>query len=247
VEKNGDRGMTLRVLGLGLGRTGTLSLKLALEQLGFGPCEHMVTLFDDRPRVDRWLEAARRKAAGEPIDWEGLFAGYGATVDWPGVWFWRELLAAYPAAKVILTVRDPERWYASAADTILRINVPTGPDGEPLPLAPSVVERRKLLDPMLQAVLFDGTFAGRAADRAFAIETFERHNAAVRAAVSPDRLLVYEVKQGWDPLCRFLGAPVPAEPFPHVNDTASFRAGAMRRQVGESAGRQGDEAVDGRR
>lgn len=234
---------TLRVIGAGLGRTGTLSLKLALERLGFAPCEHMVNLFADRERVGRWLEAARRKEAGEPIDWQGLFGGYGATVDWPGVFFWRELVAAYPDAKVVLTVRDPERWWASAADTILRVNEPKGPDGRPLPLDPSVVERRKLLDPMLRAVLFEGTFGGRAADRAAAIEVFRRHNAAVRAEVPADRLLVYEVKQGWGPLCAFLGVPAPEEAFPHVNDTASFRAGVMKLPVAlADSGSQGTAA-----
>jgi hypothetical protein len=237
--------MPLRVLGLGFGRTGTLSLKLALERLGVGPCAHMVDLFHDGDRVARWLEAARRKQAGEPIAWDGLFAGYRATVDWPGVFFWRELLVAFPQAQVVLTVRDPDRWYASAGDTILRLNQPAGPDGRPLPLAPSVVERRTRLDPLLRAVLFDGTFGGRAVDRAHAIATFEAHNAAVRAAVPPDRLLVFDVAQGWGPLCRFLGTPVPAGPFPRVNDTAAFRAGASlaaSRGVEESRGRGVEES-----
>ena len=221
--------MSLRVIGVGLGRTGTMSLKLALERLGFAPCEHMSNIFADAPRVARWLEAARRKAVGKPIDWEPLFAGYAATVDWPGAFFWRELVAAYPEAKVVLTVRDPDRWYASAADTILRVNEPRAADGTPLPLHPSVVERRRLLDPMLDAVLFNGTFRGQAADRAAAIRIVEEHNAAVRREVPAERLLVYEVGQGWEPLCVFLGVPAPTdEPFPRVNDSASFRAGVMR-------------------
>ncbi len=213
--------MPLEVIGVGFGRTGTLSLKLALQRLGFAPCEHMTNLFADRERVARWIEAARRKAAGEPIDWDGLFAGYRATVDWPGVHFWRELVAAQPDAKVVLTVRDPERWYASAGDTILRLR-------EPRELPPSVVDRRRLLDPMLELLLFQGTFHGRAADHDHAIGVFLRHAAAVRAEVLADRLLVYEVGDGWEPLCRFLGVPVPEEEFPRVNDSASFRDWVMR-------------------
>ena len=217
--------MSLEVIGVGFGRTGTLSLKLALERLGFAPCEHMTELFADQVRVDRWLEAARRKQTGEPIDWGPLFDGYRASVDWPGVSFWRELVAAFPEAKVVLTVRDPGRWYASAAETILRLNEPRAEDGSPLPLAPEVVARRQVLDPLLAAVLFDGTFRGRAADRDFATGVFVRHNAAVEAEVPAERLLVYEVGQGWGPLCRFLGVAEPeGEPFPRVNDALSFRA-----------------------
>ncbi len=228
VENGRRRAVSLRVIGVGFGRTGTLSLKLALERLGFAPCEHMSNLFADPERVARWREAARRKEAGEPIDWGPLFDGYGATVDWPGVFFWRELIAAFPDAKVVLTVRDPDRWYASAGETILRLHEPRTADGSPLPLAPEVVERRKLLDPLLEAILFRGTFRGWAADRDVAIYLFVRHIAAVQAEIPAERLLVYEVGQGWEPLCRFLDAPVPAgEPFPRVNDAASFRTGVM--------------------
>ena len=135
--------MSLGVIGVGFGRTGTLSLKLALERLGFAPCEHITNLFDASARVDRWLEAVRRKAAGTPIDWSLLFDGYWATVDWPGAYFWRELVVAMPDVPVVLTVRDPDRWYASAAGTILRLDEPRAEDGSPLPLAPSqAVEKR---------------------------------------------------------------------------------------------------------
>src|SRR5687768_1462293 len=109
---------TLTVIGAGLGRTGTLSLHAALERLGFAPCEHMTNCFAHPERFAHWLEAVRRKRAGQPIDWRPLFTGYRATVDWPGAFFWRELTAAHPEAKVILTVRDPERWYDSARATI---------------------------------------------------------------------------------------------------------------------------------
>jgi sulfotransferase family protein len=217
--------VTLQVIGVGFGRTGTLSLKQALELLGFAPCEHMSNLSADLDRIPLWLEAARRKDAGEHIDWDSLFAGYKATVDWPGTYFWRELVAAYPDARVILTVRDPERWYESAAETILRGNLAAEGNEPPRAYPPEFVAIREAMKPLLDAVLFGGTFQGRAADREFAKELFIRHNALVQAEVPTERLLVYEVTQGWEPLCNFLGVPVPVdEPFPRVNDAASFRA-----------------------
>lgn len=216
--------MTLQVIGVGYGRTSALSLKQALEHLGFAPREHMSNLPADLERIPLWLEAARRKQAGEPIDWAALFAGYQATVDWPGAFFWRELVAAYSDARVILTVRDPDRWYASAAETILRPALAAS--GAPPPqFPPEFAAIREAMKPLLDAVLFEGTFQGRAADRAFATELFTRHNAMVQAEVPAERLLVYEVAQGWEPLCDFLGVPVPVdEPFPRVNDAEAFRA-----------------------
>lgn len=217
--------MTLQVIGVGFGRTGTLSLKQALEHLGFAPCEHMSNLAADLSRIPLWLEAARRKEAGEQINWEPLFAGYRATVDWPGTFFWRELVAAYPEAKVILTVREPDRWYDSAAETILRSQLAPAGNEPPGTYPPEFVAIREAMKPLLDAVLFNGTFQGRAADRAFATEIFTRHNAMVQAEVPAERLLVYEVAQGWEPLCDFLGVPAPVdEPFPRVNDAAAFRA-----------------------
>jgi hypothetical protein len=214
---------------VGFGRTGTLSLKQALEYLGFAPCEHMSNLAADLDRIPLWLEAARRKEAGEPIDWESLFAGYQATADWPGTFFWRELVAAYPDARVILTVRDPGRWYDSAAETILRGALATAGGERPKSYPPEFVAIREAMKPLLDAVLFNGTFQGRAADRAFATEIFTRHNAMVQAEVPAERLLIYEVAQGWEPLCDFLGVPVPvAELFPRVNDAATFRARLAR-------------------
>ncbi|MDQ2651770.1 MAG: sulfotransferase family protein [Chloroflexota bacterium] len=217
--------MTLQVIGVGFGRTGTLSLKQALENRGFAPCEHMSNLAADLDRIPLWLEAARRKEAGAPIDWEPLFAGYQATADWPGTFFWRELVAAYPDARVILTVRDPDRWYDSAAETILRSAVAEARGERPKSYPPEFVAIREAMKPLLDAVLFNGAFQGRAADREFATEIFTRHNAMVQAEVPAERLLVYEVAEGWEPLCDFLGVPVPVdEPFPRVNDAATFRA-----------------------
>lgn len=195
--------MPLSVIGAGLGRTGTLSLKLALEQLGVGRCYHMMELFGKPEAPGRWLDAAE----GRPVDWEAMFAGYSATVDWPSAAFYKTLADRYPDAKVILTLRDPDKWFESTQATILGPAYPKGGD-EPWP-----VMIRKIVG---------GAFDGRVSDRAHVIETFNRHNAEVQRVIAPERLLVYEVSQGWEPLCDFLGLPVPATPMPATNSTQEF-------------------------
>jgi hypothetical protein len=222
----GTSSPTLEVIGTGLGRTGTLSLHAALERLGFAPCEHMTNCFAHPERFALWLEAARRKRGGELIDWRPLFAGYRATVDWPGAWFWRELTAAHPTAKVILTVRDPDRWYDSARDTIYAATQ----SRTATPVARLLSRLMGWLEPRaehgfrtVQETVWDGSLQGQFADRAKALALFEAHNREVMATIPAARLLVFDVKDGWEPLCRFLGVPAPAgEPFPHVNDAADF-------------------------
>jgi hypothetical protein len=217
---------TLAVIGVGLGRTGTLSLHAALERLGFAPCEHMTNCFAHPERFAHWLEAARRKRASEPIDWRPLFAGYRATVDWPGVYFWRELIAAHPEARVILTVRDPQRWYDSARTTIYAATQARNGTLAArflYELLTWVTPRARQGFQTVQETVWEGTLAGRFEDRDAAIRIFEEHNREVVATVPPERLLVFDVKEGWEPLCAFLGVPVPAgEPFPHVNDAIDF-------------------------
>jgi hypothetical protein len=211
--------MPLKVIGAGLGRTGTLSLKAALEELGFSKCYHMTEVLARPGDAQVWDAAAR----GEPVDWEALFRGYQATVDWPGCNFYREFLKLYPEAKVILTVRDPERWYDSARRTIYHVRS-TFP-GWVTPFVPRI---RHLLR-MLDRLIWDGTFDGRFEDRNHAIDVFNRHNTEARRSVPPDRLLVYEVREGWGPLCSFLGVPVPeGRPFPHLNDAEEFRSRIRR-------------------
>jgi hypothetical protein len=198
--------MPLDVIGAGLGRTGTLSLKLALEQLGFGPCYHMLEVRAAPERLEHW----NRIAAGTPIDWDEVFRGFRATVDWPACNYWRELMARYPAAKVILSLRDPESWFRSTQATIFGDAVQSG-------APPSIVKiLRDVVGPDL-------------ADRERCIAAFERHNAAVRAGVPAERLLVFDAKQGWRPLCAFLDVPVPDAPFPAVNTTEQFQAMIGRR------------------
>lgn len=206
----------MKVICPGFGRTGTTSLKAALERLGFGPCYKMFELIRHPDHASQWLAACR----GTPIDWTALLAGYESTVDWPGCTFWRELVDAFPEAKVVLNTRDPERWYASVRDTFVyameRTRAAAGGQGQAETVIPEPIRQ------VVQATVFD-TFAGRLADKDFAIGVFERHNAAVRAAVPPARLLEYAVGDGWSPLCDFLRVPVPDEPFPRLNGAASFR------------------------
>ena len=203
----------LDVIGAGFGRTGTTSLKVALEYLGFGPCFHMYELLAKPERMRAWS----RLAHGERVPWEEAFDGYTSTVDWPGTSYWRELVDACPQAKVILTDRDPERWYESTYNTIYSLAHAEAPptDSE----TDAMVAQFR---PVLHRLIWDGEFDGRFADRDHAIEVFERHNAEVERTVPADRLLVFRVSDGWRPLCDFLGVDVPDDDFPHVNDTASM-------------------------
>ncbi len=226
--------MPLRVIGAGFGRTGTLSLHAALEEVGFAPCEHMTNIFDHPGRFALWREAARRKRRGEPIDWEQLLGGYQATVDWPGAYFWEELVTAYPDAKVILTVRDPERWYASTRDTIYtprRMETASRLTAALLALVGALAPPVRAIARLTDEVIWSGTFDGRFEDKDHAIRVFTDHTAAVTARVPPERLLVYDVKEGWAPLCAFLEVQAPpAQPFPHLNDAAHFQS-RVRRQI----------------
>jgi len=218
---------TLRVIGAGFGRTGTTSLREALVRLGFDPCDHMRGNLEHPERFALWDEARSHKTAGEPIDWRPLFAGYRATVDWPGAYFWRELTSAHPEAKVILTVRDPERWYASTLATIFTFSS-RAHAGDPL----STRVRQRLVRSMMPGeglrfiddLVWQGTFDGRFREREYALRVFNEHNQAVQQTIPTDKLLVFDVKQGWEPLCQFLGVSVPVgEPFPHLNDASSMR------------------------
>jgi hypothetical protein len=200
----------MQIIGAGLGRTGTASLKSALEQLGFGPCYHMFELMDHPEHAPHWLAAA----TGQLTDWDHVFAGYQSTVDWPGCTFWSQLAEAYPDAKILLNVRDPQRWYDSYRNVFgqqFRHTQPPPPEG---------VEAMRLI--------FAATFGSPMSPNApgfrdHVIQAFERHNERVRQAVPRERLLEFQVEQGWEPLCDFLGVPTPQEPFPHLNDSDSFQ------------------------
>ncbi|HEY7483098.1 MAG TPA: sulfotransferase [Streptosporangiaceae bacterium] len=207
----------MKVIGAGIGRTGTLSLKAALERLGFGPCFHGRHVLDHRERLPMWLAAAH----GKPVDWTQLFAGYQSTMDWPGASFWRELAATFPDAKVILTVRDPDSWYESVARTIYPM---FGSRSDPrAERARAVVPGLDTMTAFTRQLIWDGPFfGGRFEDRDHAIAVFEEHNAAVQREVPAERLLVCEADVGWRPLCEFLGVAPPDEPYPHLNDPDGF-------------------------
>lgn len=210
-------------IGAGFPRTGTSSLKAALERLGFVPCGHMTTILFDPSRAKPWLDAWEHTRRGEAVDWPAVVPDDRATVDAPAYFFWRELVAAYPNAKVILSVRDPRRWYDSVRETIY---YSSGPGADPIRLAgmpPAIRAGVEAIAELGREAFWDGMFGGRFLDRDHAIAVFDAHNAAVLATLPPERLLVWEASEGWAPLCGFLAVPVPDEPFPRVNDREQFQ------------------------
>ncbi|HVF09776.1 MAG TPA: sulfotransferase [Abditibacteriaceae bacterium] len=214
--------MAIRVIGAGLARTGTMSMKAALEELGFKDCYHMIDLLGHPEQVHYWEAASR----GDEVDWDGVFTGYQATVDYPGCRYYRQLMEKYPGAKVILTIRDPEKWYESTRETIYQVMLRVfGEDGQSR-TAPNFPGDPALLLRVMELIrrdMWDGDFQGRFNDREFVIDFFNRYIAQVREHVPADRLLVFEVQEGWEPLCRFLGVPVPQDkPFPRLNDRETF-------------------------
>ncbi len=187
--------MALEVIGTGFGRTGTESIRFALEKLGFAPCHHMRQVYADDEQMRRWHEVI---VGGGVPDWERLFEGYRAAVDWPSVQYWHVLIDAYPDAKVILTLRTAESWWKSYERTLARVVAPLPPDD---------LARR----------MMDISFGGKPLDREVAIAAYEANVRAVRQTVPAGRLLVHELGDGWEPLCAHLGVPVPDVPYPRGN------------------------------
>jgi hypothetical protein len=199
--------MTIRVFGAGVGRTGTYSLKLAINQLKLGPCHHMEEVLHHMPvQVPLWSAALRGRA-----DWQAIYSGYESAVDWPTAGFFPELVATYPSAKFVLTHRSPESWAESFGGTIYKL-LAGRKEAPPemaawLEMASGVIARTGFPDGL---------------DRDALIRAYIAHNDAVKKAIPADQLLVYEVKEGWGPLCKFLNAPVPAESFPRTNSRSEF-------------------------
>lgn len=209
----------MKLIGAGLPRTATLTQKLALESLGFGPCYHMVNVLGDLSLVPRWRQALEGRG-----NWEEIFSGFQATVDWPGAFFYAELMQEYPDAKVLLSVRDGEAWERSMGETIwgviygdclmhdmsqARCRVDQG-WADYMDMMRAMWEKSGLLTED------DETGTGNLA------RAMERYNAEVKATVPADRLLVWHPSDGWGPLCEFLEVPVPEGPVPHVNDSSQF-------------------------
>lgn len=202
--------MTLQVIGSGFGRTGTKSLKAALEELGFGPCHHMHEVLSNPGQVAHWQAFGR----GEAVDWAQVFDGYRSQVDWPGAAAWRDLAAAFPDARIIHSVRPEEVWWASFQKTIGTL---VGRYRD-LPMPPHVIAMLGAWEEFAG----EPTFGRRYGDRDVALAAYRRRADEVRETVPADRLLVFDVAEGWEPLCAFLGVSVPDRPFPHHNLRADF-------------------------
>lgn len=197
--------MSLKVIGSGFGRTGTKSLKAALEFLGFGPCHHMHEVMDNPSQVAHWQAAF----SGQTVDWNQVFDGYQSQVDWPGAHFWRELAETFPDAKIVHSLRPEEAWWNSFRRTIGKLfEVHTQ-----LEFPPHICQ---MLD-VTSAALRRDTFPEGADDREAALRSYRLRTEQVRQAIAAQRLLVFDVAEGWEPLCRFLEVPVPDIPFPHHN------------------------------
>jgi hypothetical protein len=213
--------MALKIIGVGFGRTGTESLYSALNQLGF-PCYHMYEVLDNnanKSHLDFWLRVAN-SAPGTRHDWDQVFARYTAAVDNPACVVWRELMAEYPDAKVILTLhpRGAEAWYESTLDTIYFTQ-----SAWQFKVLEAVTPFGRKFGAMCRQLIWERGHRGTMEDRAQAIAYYERHIETIKAAVPPDKLLVFSADQGWAPLCKFLGVPAPASAFPNVNSRAAFQ------------------------
>jgi hypothetical protein len=198
--------MPFEIIGAGFGRTGTSSLKAALEHLGFGPCHHMYEVRDHPELLPAWQAAAR----GEPVDWDEVFRDYRSQTDWPGARYWRELARHFPEAKVILSVRDPDAWFASVQATITPFFAARGRHSSP---------HLNALAEMGYQTIAVQVFDDRLSERDHATRVFRDHIAEVQAEIAADRLLTFDPRDGWRPLCDFLGAEVPDMPFPKVNSS----------------------------
>ncbi len=208
----------MKVIGAGLTRTGTLSQKVALEMLGFGPCYHMVNVLTDLPLTEQWADAIDEQA-----DWDAIFGEHESTVDWPGSFFYRELAEVHPEAKVVLSVRDPEAWEKSMLDTIWDVIYGHSPMAH-------ISKAREQIDPDWRAYMdlmrrmwaAQGVFSGAELRPGQLAEAISRYQQQVQRNIPEDRLLVWNVREGWEPLCRFLEVDVPRAQFPRLNDSKMF-------------------------
>jgi hypothetical protein len=199
--------MGLKVIGAGFGRTGTRSLKTALEELGFDKCYHMEEVMKNPSHLKHWAEIMD----GRSPDWESLFHGYQSATDWPAAAYYRDLMAVYPDAKVILTVRDPESWHTSIMNTLYQAS-------RKFRRYTRIVPSLHQFLTSMEKVVWQGTFHNRVEDKLYAMQVFNRHIEEVKRVVPKERLLVFEARHGWEPLCLFLNVPVPIDkPYPHKN------------------------------
>jgi hypothetical protein len=199
--------MAINIIGVGVGRTGTYSLRLAINQLGYGPCHHMEEVLKDiNVQVPLWSETLKGNT-----NWSAIYKGFNSAVDWPTAGFFRELIKEYPTAKFILTERNPENWADSFGSTIYKLV--EGKDKAP--------EKMQNWLTMVNELLNKSGFP-QGLDRDGLINGFIAHNKAVRDIIPKDQLLIFQVKDGWEPLCKFLNEPVPNQPFPRTNNREEF-------------------------
>ena len=205
--------MSLKVIGAGFGRTGTTSLQAALQQLGYNRCHHMKEVILSPRQVDYFYKAAK----GENVDWDEVFSGFEAAVDWPSSAYYSQLAEYYPDAKVVLSVRAADSWYNSVSETIysLATHVPAWM----VRLIPHVRKFRA----MVFGTVWDTIFDGRFEDRDHAMNVFNKHIEQVKERIPAHRLLVHEAKEGWGPLCAFLDKPIPATPYPRANEARQLK------------------------
>jgi hypothetical protein len=209
----------MKVIGAGLPRTGTLSQKVALEMLGFGPCYHMVNVLTNLPLAKQW-----EQAIDSGVDWDEVFGEHESTVDWPGSFFYRELAEAYPDAKIVLSTRDPEAWEKSMIDTIWGVIYGHSAMAH-------ISKARELVDPEWRAYMqlmarmwaAQGIFAGSELRPGQLAEAIARYQEQVQRNIPEDRLLVWSVQEGWEPLCEFLEVDVPDAQFPRLNDSKMYK------------------------
>lgn len=196
----------MKIIGTGFGRTGTMSLCEALSKIGYAPCYHMSEVFKNPSHIKLWQSVAD----GEDVDWQAFLGEYQSGLDYPVVGFYEDIMKAFPDAKVILTVRDADSWYESTLETIYY-------DGAAIPGWVQKISPFNGLNRMIDSTTWNRIFDGRFEERDYAIEVYEAHIEKVKAIVPPEKLLVFSVKEGWQPLCDFLNVPVPDEPFPRAN------------------------------
>jgi hypothetical protein len=213
--------MSLQIIGTGQGRTGTSSLRLALEELGFGKCYHMYVLIQEHPEEIEYFEKAEH---GEQVDWDKLFTGYKSAVDFPVIRYYKDIMTKYPDAKIIHTTRDAESWYESMRKTIFWATQPS--PGRMLkmmvrlPFSPMLRKQFRVLK--FNGMMIRKVFGNNLNDKAKVLEVFHQWNADVLNFIPKEKLLVYDVKSGWEPLCKFMNVPVPSTPFPKVNSSEEF-------------------------
>lgn len=230
VRSEANERVALEVIGVGFGRTGTISLRSALEAIGYGPCYHMKELYDRPERLSRWQQALDGRRP-----WRDVLEGYRATLGWPGAAFWRELMVSHPAAKLILTTRDHQSWYESAHSTLYLSRLDAdGNRRRPPGLAGDVADFN-------ERVIWEGMFGGRFLDRDHAIRVFQAHESVIRAEVPSERLLVFRATDGWQPLCEFLGREVPAYAYPNRNTMDQFKSSQRRQARHVGAGKEGQD------